>query len=1086
MPCDACGSDLALRAKFCSECGEPVARASSANVAVAPAPGSTRPTPVDGERRQLTVLFSDLVGSTAMASRLDPEDWREVVSAYQEACSVAVGRFGGYVAQYLGDGLVVYFGYPTAHEDDALRATRAGLALIEALTCLEPRLARHGVELAARVGVHTGTVVVGEVGATARKETLAHGDTTNLAARLQELAAPNTVVLSHATFRLVGGHFVTEERGMHTLKGIAKPVAVYRAVRPVRVRSTIGAGDGAGESPILGRQQEVRLILDRWDLSTERAGQCVVLSGEAGIGKSRVALAVRQELAHRPHTWLECPGSSDMQDTPLHPIVVLQEEALGLASFDRPEQKIAQLERALVQAGLSPTEHLPPLTDLHSLPPPPRYQSVSLSPEARRRRTLDSLVEWFCRLSDEQPLVVLVEDLHWIDPTTLELLGRLVERSTTRRMMLLMTHRPGFQPPWASGSQVTPIVLSRLTRSDATTLVRHVASRRGHLPDDVVRAIVNRSDGVPLFVEELTKSVLDAEAERSGEGPLRPVVPSTLQDSLMARLDQLGPAKELAQHCATVGREFSLELVRATAPLDASALDEALARLVGAELLQRRGEPPVYSFRHALVQEQAYESLLKTTRHDYHRKIAETLSTKFPQTALGQPEVLAHHYDEGGQYEQAVGFWLESGQKAIARSANIEASRQLQRGLDSLARLPASAERAQHELLLLTMRGVVLIALRGYAAEEVERTFARARAICQELGDTPHLFPVLFGLFLYYMVRGDGASTEALVHQLETTASGVGDSEFTLEAHTARAAISYWEGRFTTCQAHILKARVLYDPARHRHHPLVYGQDPLAYGYCYGALTLWFLGYPDQALESANRALDLAERANHPLTLAGILSFVADLHYHLGDPAAVAAVTERMLAVAEQQGLALWSAWGRSMLGSARFQLGDPEGGIEDIRAGAAAFLLTGAKVNAPYLKARLAEAYLGTGRVTDGIETVDDALRSLETQLDRYFESELHRLRGRLLRCLPDPDLVLAEQSFQRALEVARAQSARSLELRAAMDLGRLWSDLGKHDAARRLVASVHGWFTEGLSTRDLVDAKALLHAWRVPGAPG
>lgn len=1037
--------------------------------------------PADGERRQLTVLFTDLVGSTAMASRLDPEDWREVVHGYQRECAAVIERFGGYVAQYLGDGLVVYFGYPTAREDDALRATRAALGILDALATLEPKLAHHDVKLSARLGVHTGTVVVGEVGSAARKETLALGDTTNLAARLQEVAAPGTVVVSATTFRLIRGHFAIEDRGEHALKGIARPVAIFRVIRPVRVRTTTASGQETRAMPLIGRATELSVLLDAWKRAKNRNGQALFIAGDAGIGKSRLCLGLRHAIYEEPHTWLDCRGSAYTADSALYPIVTLQEDGLDFGSFAKPEQKTAQLERSLTQLGMNPAEHLPFLTALHSLPLPPRYSARDLTPEAQRRRTLDSLTEWLLRQGDEQPLVVLVDDLQWVDPTSLELLGGVLERIAERRILLLLTHRSQYEPPWAPSPHTARITLNRLPAEDCSALVSSVKAARG-LPADIVREIVARSDGVPLFVEELTRTVVEADAAGRTEGGRRPAVPSTLQDSLMARLDQLGPVKDVAQLCATLGREFSMDLLRAASTLPEFEMRAALDRLVAAELLSRRGEPPVYSFKHALIQEQAYESLLKGTRQTYHKKIADVLSTSFPQIVSSQPELLAHHYDAGGQLEAAVGHWIQAGQKSIARSANVEASRQLRRGLEALARLPQSPERDQQELFLLTMRGVALIAASGYAAEDVQQAFARARTLCSELGDTPHLHPVLFGLFLYYMVRGDGTSAGELVEQLEQTAQKIGDPGLVLEAHSARAALSYWEGKFAQSNDHILQARLLYDPAHHGHHQFVYGQDPLAYGYCYGGLTLWFLGFPEQAKESARKALDLAERTNHPLTFAGILSFTADLQYHLRDAHSLRTLAERMHEVTTEQGLPLWGGWARSMIGSAKVEQGDPTNGIAEILSGMDEFRATGARMNVSYLLARLADAYLRAGMLEDGLHRVGEALEVRQTAFDCYYDAEVFRLNGEILRRL-DGKGEQAEVCFDRALSIARRQKAKSLELRAAMSLGSLWHDRGRSSDALRLLSEVYEWFTEGHDTRDLLDAKRLLSEWRARG---
>ncbi|HVU03970.1 MAG TPA: adenylate/guanylate cyclase domain-containing protein [Polyangiaceae bacterium] len=1077
MRCQACGFDLTPSAKFCSECGEPVARGEPP-----PSSGTAQsevaPTTLDGERRQLTVIFADLVGSTAMASRLDPEDWRDVVSAYQTACSGVVERFGGYVAQYLGDGLVVYFGYPTAHEDDALRAVRAGLGMLEAVKAQNPRLSRHGVSLSVRIGVHTGTVVVGEVGSSMRKETLALGDTTNLAARLQEVAEADTVVVSSATFRLVRSQFVMTERGVHKLKGIEKPVHVYRALQPVRLRSTTSSGRTAKVDDLVGRIEELRTLRECWKEAREGRGQVVAISGEAGIGKSRLASALHAELGNVPHTWLECRASSYMQDTPLHSIIALQEDAFGLAAFEKPEQRSAWIERAIVQAGMDANEHLPLLAELHGLPVPARFSPPARSPEATRRRTLESLVEWFLRVSDQQPLVVLVEDLHWVDPSTLELVERLVSRIATHPVLLILTHRPSFTPSWPATANSTAIPLARLGKEDAADLVARLESARGKLPEGVVQEIMNRSDGVPLFLEELTKTVLEAEAaEEPGKRGRRATVPTTLQDSLMARLDQLGGAKELVQLCATFGREFSLEVVRATTSLSPEELSEALNRLVSAELLTRRGDPPIYSFRHALLQEQAYDSLLNAVRQGLHRKIAEVLSAKFPAVASREPELLAHHYDGAGLYEPALGFWLQAGQKSIGRSANVEASRQLKRGLDCLERLPDSPTRDQQELLLLTMRGVALIANEGYGADEVERAFARARALCQKLGDTPHLFPVLFGLCLFYLVRAKGPEAQELAAQLDAIASATGDLEVTLETHSARAALAFWEGKFAAANEHILRARTLFDPQKHGYHVFVYGQDPLAYGYSYGSLALWFLGYPEQAMASAERAVELAGKTNHPLTIAGILSFYGDLHHHLRKPAAFDDIAKRTVAISQEQNLPMWVGTARTQRGWAMCQLGDPTHGVEEILAGLEAFRRTGAEVNTPYMISRLVEALITADRLDEGLSQVEGALSILETKLDRYYEAELHRLRGEILARKGNASG--AEACFERALAVSRAQAAKSLELRASMSLGRLRAAAGRAADARELLRPVYDWFTEGLDTPDLVDAKTLLATW-------
>jgi class 3 adenylate cyclase/tetratricopeptide (TPR) repeat protein len=1075
MKCESCGFDLYSSAKFCSECGEPVAKAAS-RIAENVDPPSAAPS-VDGERRQLTVLFCDLIGSTAMASRLDPEDWREVIRAYQDACSAVADRFGGYIAQFLGDGIVVYFGFPVAHEDAALRAMRAGLGMVEAVGHVTPRLARHGVSLAVRIGVHTGTVVVGEVGSAARKETLALGDTSNVAARLQELAEPNTVVLSGTTFRLVRGHFVTEDRGVQKLKGIEKPVAVYRALRPVRFRSATTSVASSSGTPFVGRSEELDVVVDRWSRAEGGHGQVVLLSGEAGIGKSRLVLEFRERVAESPHTWLECSGSAYTVDNALYPVIALQDEGLGLGRFAQPEQKTARLERALEQVGLNKESHLPLFTELHSLPLPARYASLDLTPEAKRRRTLDALADWLLRVADEQPLVVVVEDLHWVDPTTLELLGNLIEQSADRRVFLVLTHRSSWEHPWKSTPHVSEVSLSRLSQRDATALASSL-ELAGKLSRDVLDEIVKRSDGIPLYVEELTRTVLDVEPG-SKQGSYVPLVPTTLKDSLMARLDQLGDAKEVAQLGATLGREFSLELLGATSPMGADELRLALDRLVSAEIILKRADSSVYSFKHALIQEQAYESLLKAARQAHHRCIADVIASKFANIATAQPDLLAHHYDAAGIFDQALGYWLQAGQRSIGRSAHVEASRQLQRGLDALSRLAESPDRDQQELLLLTMRGVALIGSRGYAAGEVEHAFARARGLCQKFGDTPHLFPVLFGLWLYYLVRADGKSSGELCNQMEAIAATGNDPEYMIEAHSARASIAYWVGSFSESNEHILRARLLYDPSRHAHHPYVYGQDPLALGYSYAALGLWFLGFPEQAAKSSVRSLELAGRTNHPLTIAGAYSFATDLNHQLKNRDAFSDLAQKTWSVATEQNLPMWAGWSRAMRGYALFESGERDAGIREIQAGLDAFRATGAKLNTAYLTSCLVEAYLAAGKLDLGLEKVDEAL-SLLRDGDRYYHAEILRLKGELIRGTSGNSASESAACFDAALSTARLQGAKSLELRAAMSMGRLWFDAGSRSDAISVVSGVYDWFTEGLDTKDLVDAKGLVDGWR------
>src|SRR6266567_8406714 len=682
------------------------------------APAATLPTappPAEAERRQLTVLFCDLVDSTRLASQLDPEELRQVVQAYQATCAKVIARFEGHIAQYLGDGLLVYFGYPLAHEDDAQRAVRTGLGIVEAMRGLNTRLEQErGVHLAVRLGVHTGLVVVGEVGGGTRQERLALGETPNLAARLQSLAAPNTLVISAATLPLLGGFFACQALGPHPVKGLAQPLEVYQVMYESMARSRLEAASSTGLTPLVGREQEMGLLLERWAHVKDGLGQVVLLSGEAGIGKSRLVRVLTEHVAREPQAWLTpCQCSPYYQNTALYPMIELLERvALRFDREESPQQKLSKLEGFLVQYGLQLVETVPLFATLLSLPLSADYTPMHVSPEQQRQKTLHAFLTIFLRIAAQQPVLFVMEDLHWIDPTTLELLSLLVDQGPTVRILALFTFRPDFSPPWTGRSHLTQVTLARLPRRQATEMTCQVAHRKA-LPAEVIEQVVAKTDGVPLFVEELTKMVLESGLLQEQEnryaltGPLPPLaIPTTLHDSLMARLDRLATVKSLAQLGATLGRELSYELLQAVSPWDEETLRRGLSQLVETEFLYQQGLPPqaIYLFKHALIQETAYQSLLRSTRQQHHQRIAQVLEARFPESCETQPELLAHHYTEAGLSAQAIPYWQRAGQRAIERSANLEALGHLTKGLEVLAILPDTPERTQQELdLQLTL-----------------------------------------------------------------------------------------------------------------------------------------------------------------------------------------------------------------------------------------------------------------------------------------------------------------------------------------------------------------------------------------------
>jgi TOMM system kinase/cyclase fusion protein len=1049
--------------------------------------------PPEAERRQLTVLFCDLVDSTALASQLDPEELREVVRAYQEVCAKVIARYEGHIAQYLGDGLLVYFGYPRAHEDDAQRAVRAGLGIVEAVGQLNIRLKQdRGVELAVRLGVHTGLVVVGDVGGGPRQEQLALGETPNLAARLQGLAAPNTLVISAATFQLLGGFFACQSIGPHRLKGFAQPLAVYQVLSERTARSRLEAAGSTGLTPLVGREQEIGLLRERWAQVRDGVGQVVLLSGEAGIGKSRLVQVLMEHVATEPQAWLTpCQCSPYHQNTALYPLIELLERvALRFEREESPPQKLRKLEGFLVQYGLPLAEAVPLFAALLSLPLPADYAPLTVSPERQKQQTLQALLTILLRIAAQQPVLFVMEDLHWVDPSTLELLSLLVDQGPTARILTLWTFRPDFSPPWTGRAHLTQVTLPRLPRRQAVEMAGRVAHGKA-LPPEVVAQVVAKTDGVPLFVEELTKMVLESSLLQEQEeryvltGPLPPLaIPTTLHDSLMARLDRLATVREVVQLGATIGRTFAYELLQAVLPLDEATLQQGLRQLVEAELVYQRGAPPqaTYMFKHALIQDAAYQSLLRSTRQQYHQCIAQVLAERFPEMAETQPELLAHHYTEAGLTEKAVIYWQQAGERAVERSAQTEAISHLTKGLELVSTLPDIPARIQHELSLQITLGAVLMATKGYAAQEVEHAYTRARELCQQVGETPQLFSVLRGLWAYYLTRMELPVAVELGEQLLRLAQSVQSQSLLVRAHFALGQTFFHLGEFAAACSHLEEGITLSDPQRRSVRAM---PDPGLGCLCYAAGVRWMLGYPDQSLHRIHEALTLAREQSHAFSLAFAFFFAAIGHHYRREVQGTLERAQAAIAVAAEQGFDYLLVLGQIMEGWARAEQGAGEEGLTLIRQGLSATRAAGAEIVRPYFLALLSETHRKAGQTEEGLRRVAEALAAGHETGQRYYEAELYRLKGELVLDLSMDKHSEAETCFHQALEIARRQQAKSLELRAAMSLSRLWQQQDKKTEARELLAPIYSWFTEGFDTADLQEAKALLEALSRPTGP-
>src|SRR6266581_1253238 len=765
---------------------------------------SSAPSPCRSRRRSVTVV-SDLVGSTELSARLDPEDFRDVVRAYQRSVEEVVGRFGGHVGKYLGDGLLVYFGWPKAHEDDAESAVRAGLALLGAISTLNERLAP-GVRLAVRVGMHTGPVVIGED---------VFGETLNVAAHVQQLAASDTVVITAETHRLVAGLFIVEECGPRTLRGVPEPVALYRVVQPSGVRSRFHARVTRGLTPFVGREHERLLLSERWQRAREGEGQVVLITGEPGIGKSRLVQALCDELAAAPHTRIECQGTPVFQNTPFHPVEDMLRQGSAWRGDESAAERLQELERALELAGMRLPEAVPLVAPLLNLPVPAQYPPLLASPEQQRRKLLATLAAWLFGLTRVQPVLFVVEDLHWVDPSTLELLGLLAEQGATAPLLLLFTTRPEFSAPWPSRAHHAQMTLNRLSRREARAMVTRVAGDVP-LPADTVETLVQRTDGVPLFIEELTRLVLQRGAEVGGRGSVAVrEIPATLEDSLRARLDHLGPARDVAQVAAAIGREFSYALLQAVLPLRDPELQAALDSLAGEELIYARGLPPeaTYLFKHALIQDAAYAALLRSQRRNLHGAIARALAERFPAIAAEQPEVLAHHYTEAGEAEPAVAAWQRAGERAFRRGALAEAVSHLRRGLAVLATLPESPAREEREFRLQLPLGQALTVTQAFASPEAAEAFARARVLSAKLGDPVQVVLLLFGLHRSAITRDGPQAAQPLADQALAAAEQAGRPPLLVVAHHAQAQSRFFEGDLAGAREHCGRALALYDEA---------------------------------------------------------------------------------------------------------------------------------------------------------------------------------------------------------------------------------------------------------------------------------
>jgi class 3 adenylate cyclase/predicted ATPase len=1040
---------------------------------VGPVPEAAAAGPA-AERRQLTVMFCDLVGSTALSARVDPEDLRGIIGAYHRCVAEIVEGFGGFVARYMGDGVLVYFGYPQAHEDDAERATRCGLALVDRV----PKL-NQAEKLHARVGIATGLVVVGG-------EVVEHdvvGDTPNLAARLQALAEPDTVVVAASTRRLTGDLFEYRDLGEIELKGIAGRVPAWQALRPSAVESRFEALRARGLTPLVGRGEEIELLLRRWHRARGGEGQAVLLSGEPGIGKSRLAAALQEHLADQPHARLRYFCSLQHQDSPLHPFIAQLERAARFARDDSVAARLDKLETLLTPNNADSAEMTGLIADLLGLVSEGRYPLLPHDPRRKREMTLSALLGQLERLARQKPVLMIFEDAHWADSSSLELLDRTVDRVTQLPVLLVISFRPEFQPAWLGQAHVSLLTLSRLAQRDTAALATAVTAGKS-LPREILDLIIERTDGIPLFIEELTKSVIEGGPLHETDnafvlgGPLPPVaIPSSLQASLMERLDRLAPVREVAQIAAAIGREFSYELLAAVARRADADLHDALNRLAEAGLVFRRGIPPrsSYLFKHALVQDAAYSTLLHSRRRELHGRIALVISERFPEVSENQPEILAHHLSNAGQPLEALEFWNKAARIARGRSAFAEATALLRRGLELIPSLPEAA-RAEHEVRFQMALGQVYQAMRGYGSPEAEAAFDRASQLCEARTDSSELMPVLIGLRAVNQVQGRSRRARDHAVRCLGIAETLGDRFFAVLAHASLGHTLSIMGRFSEARESLATAVAEYRPGDFARSTLAFGIEPKVIALTTAGWNEWFLGYPDSALAAALGAIALARELGHPQTLDQALNNAPYTHLLRREPNAALGDIEGGLALAREHGFTMRIGQLRVLEGWVGLLKGDSEQAVRKISGGMSRYEATGARTWRTFRLALLAESYRKAKRIDEGLSALSEARETGVAQDEYWWDAELWRLQGDLLLDSPHREAEQIEGCYSAALETARRQQAKGWELRAATSLARLRRDQGRRAEGRDLLAPVYTWFTEGFGTPDLKDAKALL----------
>jgi class 3 adenylate cyclase/predicted ATPase len=1029
----------------------------------------------EAELRQITVMFCDLVGSTQLSQKLDPEDLQKLLDAYRRACSTAISRYGGEVARYFGDGVMSFFGWPYAHEDDAVRAIHAALEIVSGVTKISGP-----VTLACRIGISSGPVLVGQTaGSTPSWSMDAVGETPNIAARLQTLAAINTVLISESTRRLVSAVFDLEALGLQELKGVTQAIHVYRVLAAKSAGSRFEAAHSGSLTPLIGRSSELSLLLDRWKKVKEGDGQVILLSGIPGVGKSRLLHEMKSHIQHEPHILLHHQCSPYHSQSAFFPVVEQIEKASQLTAREADADKIAKLRAYLPPLTNNSVDPVLLIANLLSVSTESQHELSQLTAQQIKNRTISTLVDMLLAFSLQRPTLCIFEDAHWVDPSTLELLDLIISRIGHARVLLIVSCRPEFRPAWATHANITIHSLTRLSQTEVRTLIGDLLKGRS-ISEELVAQIIEKADGVPLFIEELTSSTLSPPSQTqatSGRAaqPALLRVPETLSDALMERLDRVAPSRRVVQIAAAIGREFSYDLLAAASRLNDEDMVSVLSQLEQADIIYRVGISPSvrFAFKHVLLRDAIYDSLLRSKRQQVHSDIAAILNNDYPELVENQPELLAYHYQEAGNHELGIHCWFEAGKRALAHSANVEAIVTFRKALQLLNALPETSQQTRQEIDIQLALGIPLIAVRGYASTETREAFSRARSLCLRLGNIPEYFQALFGLWGHSWMSGKNDEALDMAEEFLSRSRALSDLVPLMVAHRVMGSTLLTIGKFQPSANHFEEA-IRLSISRGKQ-PLynLYMVEPQVASLLLLSWDLWFLGYPDQSLSRVSEALALAQELGQPYTIAFAHYMTSVVHLLRGDATRALESAERSLEMSQEQRFSLYVTLSRISRGRALIDLGQLAEGRAEIERGIDESRRSGVGYMLPMMESWLAEGRAKAGENETALSIVEEMLSNIGDVTGRAWEAELHRQRAQILVALNPPKVGEAESCLKTSIEVARGQSAKSLELRAATSLAELWRTQGRLDDARALLEPICRWFEEGAETADLRRAR-------------